>query len=84
MTNQLAKHGWMVEAIVLQGPSEKMVQHFLVARDTEPEIVAAVRSIPGIYPEDEIILRHRLSRAEIEATELKNDEVRLYVAPLKP
>jgi len=81
MADQFAKYGWMVEAVVLQGPSEKMVQYFLVAREKEAEVRAAVLSFPGICPEDEIILRRRLSQAEIEGTELKIDEVRLYLPP---
>jgi hypothetical protein len=79
MADQFAKYGWMVEAIVLQGPSEKMVHHFMVARETKPEVIAAVLSFPGIYPEDEISSTRRLSQAEIERAQLKIDEVRLYL-----
>jgi hypothetical protein len=83
MTDVFAKFGWTVEATVMQGPSDKMVQYFLVARETEAEAVAAVRSsFPGIiHPVDEVVARYRLSKGDIEADKLTVDEVRLYIPP---
>jgi hypothetical protein len=79
MTERNAKFGWTAEAVVLHGPGDKQVQYYLVARETEAEVEAAVRRMPGIHPEDRVVVRARLSPQSIENVGLLVDEVRLHV-----
>jgi hypothetical protein len=81
MTERLAKFGWTAEAIVLHGPGDKQVQYYLVARETEAEAEVAVRRMPGIHPEDQVVIRARLSPQSIESQRLLVDEVRLHHVP---
>jgi hypothetical protein len=84
MVEKLSKFGWTAEAVILMGPEDKKTQFFLVARETESEVEAAVRRMPGIYPQDQVIVRAHLSQWSIEATNLLVDEVRLYVPSQTP
>jgi hypothetical protein len=78
ITAATTKFGWMVEVNVLHGPDDTAVQYYLVARETAADVVAAVRSsVPGLDPEDDVAIRHRLSQSEIEANRLRADEIRL-------
>jgi hypothetical protein len=79
MAERLAKFGWTAEAIVLHGPGDRQAQYYLVARETEAEVEAAVRRMPGIHPEDRVVVRAHLSPQSIESQRLLVDEVRLHV-----
>jgi hypothetical protein len=80
MTDRLAKFGWMVEVTVLHGLNDVQVQYYLVARETQAEVVTTIRSsIPGLQPEDDVVVRRRLSPTEIEANKLQVDEIRPFV-----
>jgi hypothetical protein len=77
---KLAKSGWVAEATILEGPSEKAVRSFLVGRDTEAEAIAAVRSLMDIYPKDQVVLRRRLTQPEIEAKQLQDGTVQVLAS----
>lgn len=79
MADKLAKFGWMAKVVVLHGPTDTGVQYYMVARETEAEAIATVRSVPGIEPEDDVLVGLRLSQGEIEAYALQVDEIRLFL-----
>jgi hypothetical protein len=82
----LAKFGWMAEVVVLHGPGpeDRQVKYYLVARETKAEVEAAVRGLPDVYPEDQVIVRAPLTPGSITAEKLLVDEVRLYVPSQAP
>jgi hypothetical protein len=79
MTAALATSGWMVKAVILHGPGDRQVRFYLVAQETSAEAEAAVRRMPDIYPEDEVIILNRLTAGSIRAEQLQVDEVRAHV-----
>jgi hypothetical protein len=77
MTEELAVHGWMVEAVLATGRQTEAV-FFAVSANTASEAESAVLRYPGILPSDAITARRVLLAAEISRLELRPGGVRPY------
>lgn len=75
---QFASQGWMVEVQIEMAAKEWRSQFYAVGKDTEKESENAVRSYPGIYDEDKVTAKKRLSDSEISKLRLQPDMVMLY------
>ena len=76
----VAAHGWVVRATILEEAGKPTYRYFLTGCDTDTEAVAAVRSFPGIVQNDALKVMRPLSSTELNefTNPLKAGEVRLH------
>jgi hypothetical protein len=77
MTEELAVHGWMVEAVLATGGQTETV-FFAVSENAASEAESAVLRYPGILPSDARTARRVLLAAEILRLKLRPGGVRPY------
>jgi hypothetical protein len=78
MTEKLAEQAWMVRVEIMESASHPVVVYFAVGKSGSEEVVTAVRSYPGIEPEDKVTATHPLTATEIKSLRIRADEVRTY------